>query len=323
MRKNVNTEHIEGRLYSLGEANGRNMLEIKVTGEQSKNPGTTYIAGTVQVAVDEDGLNVIPVHFTYVTEATKNGGKNGTFTALKKIIEEGSTWVDHGKDAATKVKIDTALALNEFYLDDATRGEVLVSTKTNEGGFLSIVNELCPEVERNTFKMDMVITNVTHVEADEEKKIAADYTSVNGAVFNFRNELLPVEFLVKNAAGMSYFESLGVTNAEPIYTKVWGRINCETKISESVEESAFGEAAVRTYERKTREWVITGTAKEPYEFGDENVMTVDELITASQNRQVYLADIKKKAEEWKANKATPTAAPVIAPIKPKAGGFSF
>lgn len=320
MRKNVNTEHIEGRVYSFGEANGRNMLEVKVSGEQSKNPGTTYIAGTVQVAVDEEGLNVLPVHFTYVTETTKNGGKNATFAALKKLIEDGTTWVEHGKDKATKVKIDTALALNDFYVEDATRGEVLVSTKTNEGGFLSIINELCPEAERNTFKTDIVITSVTHVDADEEKKIETDYTSVRGAVFNFRNEILPVEFIVKNAAGMKYFESLDASGAEPVYTKVWGRINCETKISESVEESAFGEAAVRTYERKTREWVITGTAKEPYEFGDEQVMTVEELTKAVQDREIYLADIKKRNDEWKANR---NAAPVASAPKAKSGAFTF
>ena len=61
--KKLNQEKIVGYIYSFGDPNGRNMLAEKVTGENSKNPGTKYIAGTINVAVDEEGLNVIPVSF--------------------------------------------------------------------------------------------------------------------------------------------------------------------------------------------------------------------------------------------------------------------
>ena len=169
----------------------------------------------------------------------------------------------------------------------------------------------------------MVITKITRVEADEEKKIKNDYVTVRGATFNFRNEVLPMEFTVTNEQGMKYFESLD-TDVEPIFTKVWGKINCMTSVVTQTEESAFGEAAVRTYERKTREWVITGTAKEAYEFGEEGVLTRDELTTAMQNRQVTLADNRKRSKEYKDNKGATTATPA-APTTPmaKVGGFNF
>lgn len=326
MRKNMNTERITGYIYSFGEANGRNSLEKKVSGENSKNPGTEYIAGTINVAVDEEGINVIPVHFTYVTATYGSSGKkNNNFDVLVKIINEGKTWVTDGKDAATKVQIDANLALNDFYVDDATRGETLVSSKVNEGSFISIINQLPPVEERNTFKVDMVITNVTHVETNEEKKIDEDYVTVRGAVFNFRNELLPVDFVVRNPQGMKYFESIDASSTDPYYTKVWGRINCSTIVNQVTEESAFGEAAVRTFEKKVREWVITGTAKEAYDFGAEEVMTTEELLTAMQNRQVALAEIKKRSDEYKNSRATTTAAPksTAAATKAKVGEFNF
>lgn len=314
MRKNVNTEHIEGRVFS-------HELAIKESGPASKNPGTTYIAGNLNVAVDEEGLNVITTHFTYVTAKTKAGGENKTFTALKKIIEEGKNWVEHGKDAATKVKIDTSLALNDFYAQD----DQLVSAKVNEGGFVTIVSSLCDENERNTFTVDMVINNIHRVEADEDKNIPEDYVVVHGAIFNFKNDLMPVDLFVRNPAGMSYFENLDVTGAEPIYTKVWGRINSQTEISEKTEESAFGEAAVRTFERKIKEWVITGTAKVPYDFGDEKVMTMEELTKANQDRQVMLAEKKKQRDEYQAQKAAGTAPATAATPTPQAaqGKFTF
>lgn len=298
MKQMINQEHIEGRIY-------QHDLAVKtVQNQQSANFGKEFIAGTLDIATDEEGLNVLQVHFTYVTETTKSGGKNATYTALKKIIDEGKAIITDGKDLATKVKIDTALALNDFYTQDNS----LVSVKTNEGGFVTIIGELCPENERNTFTTDMLITNINKVDIDEERGITKPYVTVRGAVFNFRNALLPVEFIVRNKAGMKYFEDLDVTPAEPIFTKVWGRINATTTTVERTEESAFGEAAVKTYEKKTKEWTITGTAKIPYDFGNEVFLTSEDVTKAMQDREVYLADIKKRADEYRAQRtATQTS----------------
>lgn len=319
MKYTQNTVTIAGYVYSFGEANGRNMLEARVSGENSKNPGTEYIAGTIQVAVDEAGLNVIPVHFTYVTEKTSTGKTSPTFGVLKSLIESGKTWVKDGKENATKVKIDTALALNDFYVQE-NGADRLISSVVHEGGFVNVINgELPPEVERNTFKCDMVISNVNHIDADGEK-VMEDYATVRGAIFNFRKEILPITFTVRNPQGMAYFEGLDTEDA-PVYTKVWGRIQCETKTTTVTEESAFGEDAVRTFEKKTRDWCITGTARECYEFGEEDVLTGEELTKALQDREVKLAEAKKRSDEYKASKNAPQAAP--AAPKAKAGGFSF
>ena len=315
MRKPQNTERIVGRIY-------QHDLEVKqVQNQASENYGKDFIGGNLEIATDDEGLNVIKVHFTYVTETNKSGSKNQTYANLKKIIDENKTWVSVGKDAAQMVRVDTALALNDFY----NQNNELVSAKTNEGGFVTFVSDLGEEKERNTFSVDMVITNVTHVDADEEKK-TEEYASVKGAIFNFRNDLLPVEFKVKNADGMKYFEGLGATNAEPVYTKVWGKIISETVVTTREVESAFGEAAVQTFRNSNKEWVITGTAKVPYDFGDESILTAEELTKASQNRQAYLADVKKRAEEYRANRAASTPAATTtanATTATKNAGFTF
>ena len=234
-----------------------------------------------------------------------------------QIIEGAPTWVENGKDAALKIKVDTSLALNDFYTNDNT----LVSTKRNEGGFVNIVTgNLCDEKNRNTFITDMIITKIDHVDADEEKNIK-EHTSIHGAIFDFKNAILPVDFIVENPAGMKYFENLDATSKDPIYTKVWGKIECETIVTEIKQESAFGEPSVTSREKKSRNWVILGASTEPYDFGDEKVITADELTKAIQDRQVYLADVKKRADEYKASKNTPAAAPVAAPAKK--GNFAF
>ena len=321
MKYTKNSITIQGRVYSFGEANGRNMLEVKtVKNENSENFGKEFIAGTIQVAVDEAGLNVIPVHYTFVSPTTKAGGTNNTFTALKALIDGGKTWVKDGKDAAPMVKLEPSFALNDFYINENGEDK-LVSQVMHEGGFATIVNTLPEnEAERTYFRCDMVITNVTHIDADEEKNVD-EHVAIRGAVFNFRKELLPLTFTVKNPNGMNYFEGLGASGSDPVYTWVEGVINCNTVKSEVKEETAFGGDSVRTFERKTKEWLVIRASQNPYDFGEEGVLTGEELTKAMQDRQVKLAEEKKRSEEYKAQKNNPVAAP--AAPKAKAGGFNF
>lgn len=318
MKKMINSVHFEGYLY-------QHDLVKKVTGPTSKVPGTEYITGNIEIVVDEDGLNVVPVHFTYVTEKTAKGGTNATFTTLSKIIDGGKTWIADGKDAAVKVKVDTSIALNDFYTENNGQVE-LVSAKRCEGGFVTIVSALDPN-KRDTFSVDMVITNVARVDANEEKNIP-EYVNVRGAIFNFKNDVLPVEFSVKDEGGMNYFEDLGVTASEPVFTQVRGAINNISIKQTITREAAFGEAAVDEVTRTYKEWVITWAQAEPYEFGADGVLTADELTKAMGDRQVMLAEKKKQYEDYKAEKAkggnaTPVAQTAAPSAAAPAGKFSF
>ena len=305
MKNCINKVTIEGYLYQ------HNLAVKTVQNQASENFGKEFINGTIDIATDEAGLNVVPVHFTYVTPTTKTGGVNRTYTILKSIVDGASTWIENGKDEALKLKCEPSFALNDFVAQDGQ----MVSQMIQEGGFVSVVNELGPEEARNTFTLDFLITSVTHVEADEERNIKEDYCTVRGAGFNFRKALLPMTFKVTNPQGMNYFESLDVSNTDPVFIKVWGRIINRTTRVEKVEESAFGEAAVTSYERKVKEWIITGVAKEEYDYGDENVLTAEEITKAMQDRQVLLAEVKRQNEEYKASK---NAASTVATVAPKA-----
>lgn len=296
-------------------------LAERESGPTSKTPGTKYIAGNLEIAVDEECLNVIPVHFTYVTEETKSGAKSSTYTALKRILDENKTVTTVGKDLAEKISVNSAVALNDFY----NQNDELVSAKRVEGGFISTARELkADEAQRNTFDTDILITNVKRVEADEEKEIK-EHVVISGAIFNFRNDLMPVQYTISDKAGMDYFENLGATSANPVFTRVWGNINCKTKTVTNEIESAFGEPAVRTYNRVEREWAVTGAPKAPYDFGDEKILTAEEVKKAMQDREVMLADVKKRNEEYKAQKAAgnTAAAATTASNTVATGGFTF
>lgn len=308
-----NVVKIEGYVYSTGK--NFNQLAEKVSGEKSKNPGTKYISGDLDIAVDEAGLNVITVHYTYVNSANK------TYAVLKRIIDNpDKTWISGGKDNAFKVQCSlVSLGVNDFIGSDGTK----VAALRNEGGFCTIVNELCEEEERNKFTADVLITKVTHIDADPEKNIKEDYATVSGAIFGYGPVILPVSFTVRSKGGMQHFEGLDASASNPVFTKVWGKVNCMTIKTERREESAFGEAAVQTYERKSREYTITGAAKVPYDFGDEEVLTAEDVNKMMQDRQVKLAEIEKRYNEAQAQKASGNSfGSTKAAVIPE-GGFVF
>ena len=310
MKKTMeNVTHIEGILYEHN-------LESKVSGPTSKTPGTPFISGTISIATDDALTNIVQVHFTYVTPTTSKGSANATYTLLQNIIDGlVGTYMKDGADKAAKLRVDSAIGLNEFYSDRNGKSE-LVSTKRNEGGFVHLTNTLAEDEKvRNTFKCDMVITGVTHIDGDEEKKLP-EKVIVKGAIFDFRKALLPVEFSATNPGAMAYYEGLGASNSEPVFTKVWGRQVSETIVREIREESAFGEDNVREVQTTRKDFVITGGAKDPYPWDDEEFLTAKELTDAMTQRQTYLATIKQRQDEYKAAKNASIAAP--AP-----GGFNF
>ena len=219
---------------------------------------------------------------------------------------------------AGKLRIDSALGLNEFYTDRNGQEE-LVSAKRNEGGFVHTCDVLTDdEKKRNTFECDMVITNCRRIEADDEKG-TPEKMIIKGAIFDFRKALLPVEFTALNPKAMDYFEDLGATGDKPVFTKVWGRQVSEVIVKQLVEESAFGEAQVKDVRNTRRDFVITGAAANTYDWDDESTMTAAELAKAVSEREVYLAGLKQRQEEYKASKG---AAPAVA-ANPATAGFNF
>ena len=306
----INQTHIEGVLYEHN-------LEAKISGETSKNPGTPFIAGTISIATDDAMTNIVPIHFSYVTATFGSGKPNDTYTTLSNIVNGTfGTYMKDGADKAVKLRVDSALGLNEFYTDRNGKEE-LVSAKRNEGGFVHKVDALDEDEKvRNTFKADMVITCVTHMDGDDEKGLP-EKCVVKGAIFDFRKSLMPVEFSATNPNAMRYFEGLEASQKNPVFTCVWGRQVSETVVKQIRTESAFGEDEVREVKNTRRDFVITGASKEPYLWDDEGSITAVELNEAIQKREVDLAAMKKRQDEYRASKAAPKAA------APAAGGFNF
>lgn len=297
MKKMINKVHIEGWVYD-------HKLTSKVSGEKAKNPGVTFINGTIDIATDDNCLNIVTIHYSYVTPVTKQNKPNATYNALNAILTDNKTVVKVGKENAVKVRADTSIGLNEFY-SDRNGKEELVSAKRNEGGFIHIITDALGEkdTDRNNWEADTVVTKVREVEADPERNLSAKVV-ISGYMFDFKNALLPVDVVAYKESAQNYFLGLEASESNPTFIKLKGQQVSQVIIRTVTEESAFGdEPDVKEFKNTVREFVVTG-ALPPYEWDSEESITAQEMKEALASREITKAEIKQRQDEYNASRST-------------------
>ena len=314
MRKMVNTYHLEGQLYDQN-------LEIRVTGNTSKAPGTEYIRGDIQIATDSKHTNIIRVYYTYVVSSQ---GQGRTWNALKEIIDgKRKTYMAAGDEAAF-VRIDTQIAVNDFLPQG---GKEIVSQVRNEGGFIHFiepsamtpVNKQNP-FARNKYTVDVVITKATHVDADEETN-APECLKLKAAAWNFRGEIVPMELTVTNPKAIDYFEGMDISAKNPMVTQVWGPEEAITTVYHEEKPNAFGETEIIERQRSTRSFIVGGAIPDPYVWDDEGDITEAEFNKAVGDRNTKLATVKEEAGQRAQARAASAATSKIA--NTPAGDYDF
>ena len=289
MKKAQNKEILEGRLWDF------DLTKKTVQNKNSKNFGKEFWSGTINIATDEAGLNVIPVHYAYVVPTFGNGKTDSRYAAIEKIVAEEKTWQKVGKDGAEKIRLTPSADVNVFYPEGSKEP---VKQQRNEGGFITFVKELAPEgSQRNKFTLDILINEVKIVEPKEDSD-EQPYAKIHGLIFNYNNDVAPFDLVAHKERAISYFEGLGASQKEPVFTQVWGPISCTTVKIQKTIESAFGDPVVETVDRTRREWVVEGARITPYDFGDEKVLTKEEVQTKIQAMNVRHAEVKAAAEEY-------------------------
>ena len=308
----VNEVTVEGYIFD-------HTLEKRTAGPNAKNPGQEFISGNIDVATDDEGINVVPVAFQYVVPTFKSGSENRTYGVLDKIINncvKMSELPDGEKTGATKVSISASIDVNDFLGRDGT----MVAVQRVRGSFCNQISSF--KKMGATFRADMLImaTNEREIEGQDT------FLELRGFCFNFRGDLLPVTFNVRNAGGMEFFEKADISTDEPYLTNVHGVIECSTYTSETKEESAWGEDDVKISVRTVRSWDVLGSSVNPMPFDDESTITWDELKEAKTTRDEYVAQRQKEAEEYRASQEGTQNFSDVKPgssTKKKSAGFRF
>jgi len=251
--------------------------------------GVEYIGGSINVATDVNAVNVVPVNFMYVVPTFKNGKPNTTYSFLEQIINENNTYEMNGA-SATKIRIDGDVECNDF----VTREGEMASPKRVRGSFAHPETGDIATVGCAKFKTDMLIEGYQEVEVEN----GDNYGRIRGYVFNFKNDFLPVEYTIRTAGGMNYFEKADISINEPMLTKVWGNIVCTTIENRTETENAFGAPTVNITTRTLRAWDIEGASVDPMEFGDESTMTAGDVVKGKADREQHLAEVRANHDEY-------------------------
>lgn len=281
MKQTTNAVHVEGYVFS-------HALQNRVS-----KKGVPFIMGDLNIATNDDFTNVVPVHFTYVTETfAKSGKPNPTYDLLMSIIDAGgSNTAEACGQSALKVRIDGDIEVNDF----VTRDGEMASPKRIRGSFVHAMTGSIAE-HPATFDADMVIGQVV----ERENEDSNDYATLHGYVFNFRGDALPVDLNVRSQTGIDYFLDQEVSNKNPLFTHLRGEIVSQSIVHETTEESAFGDPIVHKVTRNLRTWDVTWASTEPYEFGEEGVLTAKELKQKVDDREEHLAEVKKNHDDYMA-----------------------
>lgn len=282
-----NFTHIEGWLYDASK------LALKKTGANSKNPGTEYIGGSIDIATNDELTNIVTVNFTYEVPVFSNGKENARYGVLANIVNGTyKTVLGSSKENATILKIDGRIGVNEYFTENNGKKE-LRSFQMNEGSFIHVISagELNSEIEkRSTFGADFLINNVIVKEPDIDRDLPAK-AEISGYIFDFRGAMMPVKFSTTHEGAIGYFESLGASNSNPIFTKVTG-VQTNEIIKKMIETSSAWGTEMREVENRNRSWRITWARPEYYEFDTPETITAQEVkdgLTARKTREAELS----------------------------------
>lgn len=288
MKKFQNEINLQGYVYSIG---GNGTIYRGTTGPESKVPNTDYMTANINIATDEDGVNIVPVRFGFTTQYFKSGNENSNWAVLNEIENDNATWAEKGKEGAYKIRLTAQVGSNPFV--DRNTGEIVDRPSINVN-FAHPSNNGFNDSQRDTFKLDVLMIGYNIVESEDSE----DFGRITGYAFDsFRKEMIPVTLVIRNPDGVKYFDTLDISKAHPVLTNVWGTIKNTTIKTEHEIESAFGAPTVEYTTRSLREWVIDGCAPNPMPFDDESTITAAEVKECLANHQNVIAAAQARFEQ--------------------------
>ena len=251
--KNYNTFDMQGRLYSYS-------LEVKDTDNGEA------ISGEVTLEVDKEGNRATVKMFARPT--FKNGKTNRTYGMLEDMMAGNYTTVVEDADNADWFGLTGNIDVSYFAPKDGGAKDVdeLARSQKLRGSFL---NQNRDHKYKNRWNLDMLITRVDDVDADEEKHTPHMVRVMGYAIDDYNERLNEVVFEARKEAAMNYILGLPVSYDAPYFVRVWGEM---LKISRIVvHKNAFGDDETNEYD--SFRWAINGMNPEAYEFGDESAIS--------------------------------------------------
>ena len=203
--------------------------------------------------------------FAYPT--FKNGKANRQYEIMAEMIAGNYKTVVANGDSATWVNITGSFDTSYFMPRGEKDIDNMACSQRMRGAFINNYTSSKKEY-KNSWNVDMLITNVRSVDADEEKGLAA-YVEVKGYWIDDYNErVADLKLQARDEAAMAYISGLEASKDVPYYVNVRGGLRKVERVS--IRKNAFGEDEKETY--SSTQYVITAMDPDPYDFYDDSIM---------------------------------------------------
>jgi hypothetical protein len=275
MKESLNQINIEGIVSEI------NLREIT---KEDKN----YVCGDVVVQVnDADGnVNMIPVSFISADKKA-NGELNKNYARLLGLKEFNSI-ASSGIDLATKVQIRNAKAAeNAFYAQNSD--QVVSFTRINSNFFTKINDTNFNPMA--TFNFTGCIVKME----DEQKNTNGEMQEtgrliINMAIVQYGDKVDVIKLIAEKPEHIDFIRA---NWNEGNTVRVGGNIRYTEENVEVEQESGFGDAEVRKYTKRIREFIIKRGSAGPLE--EEESYSNDDIKAGLLNRKQLFEKVKNDA----------------------------
>ena len=276
-------------------------IDLK-TGTTNKNGKTIeYIGGSIKVRVTQmiNGQEVdleIPVYM-FSNKLTNAGGPNPAYESINRVMTEYTSIAAGGIEAADRVRITNGnIRMNEYYNQNGS----LNSYPRINASFVTKITDLTKFNPEASFSAVFVIAAMGP-ETDREGVALENRFKIRGILPQYGGKVDVVDFYATNP---NVIDAVSSYWSEKDTVKINGKLNFTSTVEEKMVEVDFGEPRMERRTVSVSELIITGGTQTPLD--GEFAYDEDEIATALQERQAYLATLKEKA---KSKDAAPKAAP--------------
>ena len=287
-------------------------IDLK-TGSTVKNGKTIeYIGGSIKVRVNQmlNGENVeleIPV-FMFSNKLKNDGNPNPAYESIHRVMTEYTSIAAGGIDAADRVRITNAnIRMNEYY----GQGDKLNSYPRINASFVTKITDPTKFNPEASFSVVFMIAAMAP-ETDKDGVPVENRFKIRGILPQYGGKVDVVDFY---ATSPTVIDAISSYWSEKDTVKINGKLNFTSTVEEKMVEVDFGEPRMERRTVSVSELIITGGTQTPLE-GDF-AFDEDEINTALQARQAYLAELKAKAKQ---KESAPKAA---APAKKSFSDLGF
>ena len=188
----------------------------------------------------------------------------------------------------------TPKELESFILETSQNGTEVISTARINSNFFTKVNATAFKPEAKFRVIGKLLQIVDEQKSEDGEMVDTGRLVIRAALVGYADKTEVIKFIVEEPTAISFIKA---NWKEGDTVQMGGRLRYTNETVEQEIESGFGEAEVRTFTRRTREFLIERGSAEGLD--EENSYNDDDIKAALAQRKERMEQVKQQAQQPK------------------------